>query len=347
MHAARLPLAGALVLAAALAAPAFAQNPMTGMGRGSSPMFKPGPGPDELWETTVKMEMSGMTMGGDTQQVCIRKGRKEADLVPTSEECTTTDVKTAGNRTTFSVVCKGDPPMTGTGDITSTPNATNGRMTLRSTRRGQEMTMTQTFSSKRIGTCTDQTEQVIAKADAEGKANIAKSCAESMEVLDPTLFEGSSPCAAQRKAFCDKVAVVASELREPAGHTAARRKYPATLQRAFTTCGQDYAAATAVACGKAVAQQNWNFVGSGACDDQVRANAPRFCNTGPNKSPDAQYSALCARYAALTRGSTAGSEGATPGASSGAAPAQGTAPKPAAPDPVKSGIDAVRKLLPF
>lgn len=343
MHPARLPLAGALVLAAALAASAFAQSPMTGMGRGSNPMFKPGPGPDELWETTMKMEMSGMTMGGDTQQVCIKKGSKEADLVPTSEECTTTDVKTSGNRTTFTVVCKGDPPMTGTGDITSTPNATNGRMTLRSTRRGQEMTMTQTFSSKRIGTCTDQTEQVIAKADAAGKANIAKACADGMEVLEPTLFEGSGPCAAQRKAFCDKVAGVAGELREPAGHSAARRKYPGTLQRAFNTCGQDYAAATAVACGKAAAQLNWNFVGSGACDDQVRANAPKFCNTGPNRSPDPQYAALCARYAALTRGTVTGSEGTSPGA----APAQATAPKPAAPDPVKSGVDAVRKLLPF
>lgn len=345
MSSLRPSLAWTLVLACAFALPAAAQNPMMGKGKGGNPTFKPGPGPDELWEMTMKMEMSGMTMGGETQQMCIKKGRKDADLVPTSEECTTTDVKTSGNRTTFSVVCKGDPPMTGTGDITSTPNATSGRMTMRSTRRGEEMTMTQTFSSKRIGTCTDLTEQVIAQADAAGKANIAKACADGMEVLEPALFEGGNPCAAQRKAFCDKVAVVAGELREPAGHTAARRKYPGTLQRAFKTCGQDYAAATAIACGKAVAQQSWSFVGSGACDSDVRAHAPRYCNTGPNRSPDPQYAALCARFAALTRGTAAADS--SDASSPGAAPAQAAAPKPAAPDPVKSGVDAVRRLLPF
>lgn len=343
MSSLRPSLAWTLVLACAFALPVAAQNPMTGMGRGSSPMFKPGPGPDELWETTVKMEMSGMTMGGDTQQVCIKKGRKEADLVPTSQECTTTDVKTAGNRTTFSVVCKGDPPMTGTGDITSTPNATNGRMTLRSTRRGQEMTMTQTFSSKRIGTCTDQTEQVIAKADAEGKANIAKICAENMNVLEPQPFEGNGPCAPQKKQFCDKVTPVAAEMREPAGFSAARRKYPGTLQRAFQSCSLDYVSVRMTACQAAAAHRNWNFIGSGDCDDEVRKYGPQFCNVGPNRSPDPQYAALCARYAALTRGTQAGSDGTAPGA----APAQTAAPKPAAPDPLKSGVDAVRKLLPF
>jgi hypothetical protein len=342
MPVARLPLAGALALAAALAAPAFAQNPMMGAGRGGPPMFKPGPGPDELWETTMKMEMAGMTMGGDTQQVCIRKGRGDADKVPKSDECTTTDVRTSGNRTTFSMVCKGDPPMTGTGDITSTPNSNSGRMTLRSTRRGEEMTMVQTFSSKRIGTCTDLSEQVVAKAEADSRAMVAKTCAEGMDTLEPSLFEGGSPCAAQKKQFCDKVAAETAGMRQPAGFTAARRKYPNTVQRAMQACNLDYAAVRMTACQAAAAQRNWNFVGSGNCDDEVRKHGPQYCNVGPNKSPDEQYAALCARYAALTRGTRTGGD-ATPAA----APPQAEAPKPAAPDPVKSGVDAVRRLLPF
>lgn len=329
----------ALVACVALAAAplAFAQ-----MERGAPKMFKPGPGPDELWETTMKMEMAGMTMGGDTQQVCIKKGRKDVDLVPAGEECTTTDVRTSGNRTTFSMVCKGDPPMSGTGDITSTANANSGRITMRSTRRGEEMTMVQTFSSKRIGTCTDQTEQVIAKIDADSKAMVAKTCAEGMETLEPTLFEGSNPCAGQRKQFCDKAGAVLGEMRQPAGFTAARRKYPNTLQRAFQSCNLNYASVRMSACQAAAAQRNWSFVGSGNCDEEVMSNAPRYCNVGPNKSPDEQYQALCARYAALTRGTRTAGEG-TPGS----APGQPATAKPAAPDPLQSGMDAVRKLLPF
>jgi hypothetical protein len=171
----------------------------------------------------------------------------------------------------------------------------------------------------------------------------AKACAEQMEALEPMMFEAGSACTGQRKAFCDKAAGVAGEMREPAGHAAARRKY-GTLQRAFKSCGQDYEAVTAVACGKAVDQRNWNFVGGGACDDQVRANAPRYCNTGPNRSPDPQYAGLCGRYAALTRGAHATSDASAPGAQ----PAQqSAAPKPVEPDVAKSGLDAVRKLLPF
>jgi hypothetical protein len=336
----RLPFVGVLVLAASLAAPALAQSMFAG--RGGPPMFKPGPGPDELWETTMKMEMAGMTMGGDTQQVCIKKGRGDADRVPKSEECTTTDVRTSGNRTTFAMVCKGDPPMSGTGDITSTPNANSGRITMRSTRRGEEMTMVQTFSSKRIGTCTDTSEQYVAKIEADSKAMVAKTCAEGMDTLEPSLFEGNSACAAQKKQFCDKAAGVLGEMRTPAGFTAARRKFPNTLQRAFQACNLNYAAVRMTACQAAAAQRDWNFVGSGNCDEEVTTYGPRHCNVGSNRSPDAQYAALCARYAAITRGTRTGGDVAPP-----AAPPQAEAAKPAAPDPVKSGVDAVRKLLPF
>lgn len=344
------PSLAAFACAALLSAgAAHAQmNPMMGMGQGSNPTFRPGPGPDELWETTFRMEMTGMSMPAQTAQSCIKKGRKDADLVPASEECRTTDVRTSGNRTTFSMTCKGDPPMTGTGDITSTPNSYSGRMTMKSTRRGEEMTMTQTFSGKRIGTCTDTSEQFVAKVEADGKAQIAKACAEQMDALAPTMFEGSGACAAQRKQFCDKAAGVANGMRDPAGHSAARRKYSANLMPAFQSCNQDYAAVSKAACSKAVESRNWNFVGSGPCDSDVRVHAPTYCNTGPNRSPDPQYFGLCSRYASLTRGTATADTGATgsPGSASGtaSAPAGGAASQP---DPIKQGVDAVRRLLPF
>jgi hypothetical protein len=283
-----------------------------------------------------------MAMPAQTSQVCIKKGRKDADLVPAREECKMTDVRTSGNRTTFTMVCDGDPPMTGSGDITSTPTSTNGRITVRSTKRGEEMTMLQTFTGKKIGTCTDTSEQYVAKVDADSKAEIAKACAGQMEMLSPATFETGGPCAAQRKQFCDRTAGVANEMREPTAHAAARRKYGASLPAAFTTCGQDLAAVTKVACAKAVDTRNWNFVGSGSCDSDVRTHAATYCNTGPNRSPDPQYFALCSRHVALTRGPAAGD---AVGGGTQAAPAKAAAQTP--PDPLKQGVDAVRRLLPF
>jgi uncharacterized membrane protein YgcG len=356
------PTLRSVVCVAALALPAVVLAQMGAMGgrAGQNPTFKPGPGPDDLWEMTMKMEMTGMQMPGHTSQMCIKKGRKDADLVPASEECRTTDVRTSGNRTTFSMTCKGDPPMTGTGDITSTPTSMNGRMTMTSTKRGEEMTMVQTFSGKKIGTCTDTTEQYIAKVEADSKAMTAKACGEQMDALAPTLFDTGGVCAAQRKAFCDKTGGVAGTMREPAGHSAARQKYSGTLRPALQFCGQDYAAISKVACGKAVDTRNWNFIGSGPCDDDVRAQAPKFCNTGPNRSPDPQYYGLCSRYVALTRGTATaddGGSGSSGGGSSGGsagtgaqgsgAGSTGAAAAPQQPDPIKQGVDAVRRLLPF
>lgn len=348
----RLRARAAAAIAAGLLLPALLHAQMgASMGRGGgNPMFKPGPGPDDLWEMTVKMEMPGMPMAlpDQTSQVCVRKGRKDADLVPQNDECTMTDVRTSGNRTTFAMVCKGDPPMSGTGDITSTPTSYHGRIAVRSTRRGEEMTMTQTFTGKRIGTCTDVSEQFVAKVEADAKAMTTKQCAEMMDSLTVQAFEPGGPCAAQRRQFCDRAAAVAAEMREPAGHSAARRKYGASLQPALRGCNQDYAAVSASACAKAVAARNWNFVGSGPCDDDVRANGPRYCNTGPNRSPDPQYFGLCSRYAALTRGTAAASaDAATGSVPGGTAGAPAPAAPPAQPDPIRQGVDAVRKLLPF
>ena len=333
------PLAVCVMLVAAFMA--HAQFPSMGAQR--NPTFKPG-GPDDLWDVTMKMEIAGMPMQmpEQTTQVCTKKGQKESNLVPANDQCTITDVKTSGNRTTYAMACKGDPPMSGNGEITSTGNSYSGRMTIRSTKRGEEMTMTQTFTGKRVGDCTDTSKEYVAKLEADGKAQVAKACSDQIDALSHALFESGGACAAQRKQFCDRAVVVANGMREPAGHSAATRKYAQSLQGALAFCGQDYAAVSRAACGNAVGARNWNFVGSGPCDADVRAQAPKYCVTGANRSPDPQFAGLCARYATLTRGTATADAG--PGGSSGTAAATA---KPAPQDPVTQGVDAVRRLFSF
>ena len=334
-----MPFIRPLALCAIVLAAAMAQAQMPSMGAQRNPTFKPG-GPDELWDVTMKMEIAGMPMQmpEQTTQVCTRKGHKESDLVPANDQCTVSDVKTSGNRTTFAMACKGDPPMSGNGEITSTGNSYSGRMTVRSTRRGEDMTMTQTFTGRRAGNCTDTSQQYVAKLEADGKAQVAKACSDQMDALAHPMFESGAICAGQRRQFCDRATGVANEMREPAGHAAARRKYGQSLQGAFTLCGQDYAAVSKAACGSAVGGRNWSFVGSGPCDADVRAHAPKYCVTGANRSPDPQFSGLCARYATLTRGTGMADSG------SGTTAA---APKPAPQDPVTQGVDAVKRMFKF
>ncbi len=361
----------AAALAAAfgcLAGPAIAQAPQ---------MFKAGPGPDELWDVTVKMEMVGMPMAmpATTSQVCMKKDRGAEKMVPQNKDCRTLDVRNVGNRMTFRFVCAGEEPMEGTGEITSTPTSYDGRMTMKGTRRGSDMNMVQNFSGRKVGTCTDTSAQAIAKIEGDAAAQKAKFCADSMESLTPEAFIGKdAPCAPQAKAFCDKVGGIAAGGRTPAGYRAAvGRPGGARMTRpAFTACKQDFDAMQAAACGSGVASRDWSFVGSGACDADVRKQGEPLCKGRAFTGMDRAIVPLCSRYAALSRGTAGGEEDSgtfggggggggsagAPGSSGGGGSAAGTAPRAPAkaeePKPansldssVQEGVNQLKKLLPF
>jgi hypothetical protein len=111
---------------------------------------------DELWETTVKMEIAGMPMSmpAQTGRACVEKGAKEDRYVPQQGECKTVESSRSGNKYILKIVCEGKNRMTGTGEITFTDGAYTGRMKMTGTMEGQPVDMTQTYSGKRVGACT-------------------------------------------------------------------------------------------------------------------------------------------------------------------------------------------------
>ena len=114
-------------------------------------------GTDELWEITMKMEMPGMPMAMPTQvsRVCVAKGANDENFVPKQQgDCKTVDSKRVGSKYTFKMVCDGKNKMTANGEITFKDGAYDGRMEMAGTMEGQPMAMNQTYSGKRVGTCT-------------------------------------------------------------------------------------------------------------------------------------------------------------------------------------------------
>jgi hypothetical protein len=333
-------------------------------------MFVAGSGPDELWETTMKMEMPGFQMPAQSSQNCVKRGRAQRpeDQIPKDDKCQTTDVKVVGNKVTFKMACTGSDPMTGTGEITSTPTSYEGRMHMVGTSKNRGIDMTQVFTGKKVGACTDQSEEVIAGLKADTDAARAKACADGLENLQAAYFFGKgASCANQQKQFCDKVGGIARDAREPAGYRAATRKHPSIyLGPAFTACGQDFAVTRKAACTSGVSSKDWSFVGSGACDGDVRVQGDVMCKgialTGMNRA----IVPLCNRYARVIRGgatedgdagdggsATAGAVGTAGTAKSGSAGASGVAkvpePKPAntVDTAVQEGVNVLKKLLPF
>ena len=114
-------------------------------------------GTDELWEITMKMEMPGMPMAMPPQvsKVCVAKGAKDENFVPKQQgDCRTVDSKRVDNKYNFRMVCDGKNKMTANGEITFRDGAYDGRMAMAGTMEGQPMNMNQTYTGRRVGTCT-------------------------------------------------------------------------------------------------------------------------------------------------------------------------------------------------
>jgi len=112
----------------------------------------PAQGADDLYEVTVKMEVTGMPMQmpATTQRTCVKKGGNDADIVPHQDNCKVTDAKRVGNRLTFAIACTGRDAMSGTGDFTFAGDGYDGRIRFKS----QEMEMAQAITGRRVGGCT-------------------------------------------------------------------------------------------------------------------------------------------------------------------------------------------------
>ena len=307
--------------------------------------FIAGSGPDDLWEVSSKTEMSGMSMPGQTNQICVKKGRNVGEeSVPKQDNCKVTEMKTSGNKTTFAMECQGEEPMSVRGETSATPTSFDSRVAMKGTRKGSDMQMTMTSSGRRIGACTDQTEQAVAGMKAQGQAEIAKVCGDAADKFQYQLFAQGQMCEGNRKPFCDKIAGAAPGMMKAAGF----RSVVATpgvdsVRGGFDVCRSagarlDFDATAKAACTDAVGTRDWAFLGIGACDAEVMEQAPSKCVGRDYYTVDKSLVPMCNRYAMLTRGRAA------PPGSAPAQPAQAEAPKQ---DAMKQGVDAVRKLLPF
>jgi hypothetical protein len=118
---------------------------------------------DGRWEVKSEMSMSGMNMQmpATTMTQCITK--EEADdpqkqAVPqgrggASSDCKITDFKVDGNKVTYKMNCTSPQAVTGDAEMNYTVDAYTGTMTLQMARGGQQMTMINKMTGKRLGDC--------------------------------------------------------------------------------------------------------------------------------------------------------------------------------------------------
>lgn len=306
-------------------------------------------GTDELWEITMKMEMAGMPgMPERTSKVCQKKGGPDpTKMTDKDSDCQTTDKKQSGNKASWKFSCTKPNAMTGSGEVTYGDGSYQGVMKMKS----DKMDVVQTFSGKRVGTCTyEDPGKKVEQMQSQSKAAIAKECDKQIEKLEPMMFFGGSNlpesallCKDRKADFCASASKVAQSMKDPAGYSAGNTKYP-HWRDAMTACGTDPATVSGPVCKAAVDKKDWPFV-SGNCPDEGRAVALKNCTgmdyTAVMSSP---YREICQKYGAdLAKKSTAEDKAQ---AASAAAPAP-KSDKDRAIDAAKEGASKLKSLLKF
>lgn len=101
----------------------------------------------EEWAYQGNMDMMGMKMPLPPTQRCEQP---EADKTPPLESnCTVSDVKTAGNTTSFKIQCGPPEPMEGSGTTTRTSDTLSASYTLKTA----DAEMVYTLTGKKLGPC--------------------------------------------------------------------------------------------------------------------------------------------------------------------------------------------------
>jgi hypothetical protein len=256
-------------------------------------------GPDELWNMTTKMEMAGMQMPASTQQVCMKKGETRPESLQQDKNCKVTDQKMVGNKMTWKMVCTGKDAMSGSGEMTRSADSMNGRMSMKD-KDGDEMTVV--YSGKRAGGCNAQDQEKKGQAMvAQGNAQMAQMCRESVDKYTTPMFEGKDAiCKAQKTEFCGRVTEVSQSMRAPAGFRKAIGQEglrDGGWERAAGACGVKAAAIRGEACGSGVKGRDWGFV-SEYCPAETKKLAAEHCaGREYTVAMNSEYKTICAKQA--------------------------------------------------
>ena len=259
----------------------------------------PAAGPDELWEITTQMEMQGMSMPGSTQQVCQpANSAYDPSRGDNQAECSMSEVKTVGNRTSWKMRCSGEEEMEGEGEMLQTAEAMKGTMRVISD--GEEMTMK--MSGRRVGSCSaaaaqKKTEAMVADLQAQANAGKREACAGFVNIHAqdggmgnklPEEFADNGMCADAKPELCAQARARAASF---AG-------YPAYTQGkgwVLAACNIELEPARKTLCTQATSARQFGFLRN-HCPVEAAAARTRHCQgfgRGYTSDSSHPYAALC------------------------------------------------------
>lgn len=325
----------------------------------------------EFWEVTTKMEMPGMPAGmasmmggGQAQQVCMLKGQEGKPVKSKGEDnCSMSDFKQSGNTVSFNMKCTGKDAMTGSGELTHTPNSFSQRVKMKAG--GEDMLIVST--GKRVGGACKGDEQ-INEALGGAAQSMAQSCQSSLDQNQYGAFlKATERLGGDRKANCAGMPTAESrkncEAANDMGCTKLRPqmctrlggdlksidKFAKIAGEGLTLaaeCGVDTEKIVQQHCTTTLDQKDWRFVGAHCQkDSRVAALKKQHCIGRDYTSVDAKQRDMCSAIGGLSRAQAGAGD-----AEASQASAKAAAPKePAKPNAIeemkKEGANLLKNLF--
>lgn len=306
--------------------------------------------PGEIWEITTEMQMAGMSMPANKQQVCSPKNKPEAQGLPDNKDnqCEMYDLKTTGSTTSWKMRCQGNPPTTGNAEITyQGKESYRGQMAMKTG--SDEMTMK--MAGRRVGTACDAgaVKKQVAAIQAESAKTMEAQCKGAVDSMAPYYFTASSPykCDAKyKKQFCDRVKTedgydkIAPTLDPKVAQSMGGMGMDAA--QLGTLCGLSVETTRVELCNKALASESLVFVGRN-CPAEGKDLAVRECAGRGYTTPVAKkYADFCSAYA--RHGLLAGQ---APAGDAAAEAAKPQTPGQKAGDAIDAGKKKLRSIMGF
>ena len=268
--------------------------------------------PGNLWQLETSMEMPGMKMPGQSQQVCAPVAAEGPEAMAGGDsECEMSNIRRSPGRFSYDVRC---PQGTGTGEMIYEGT---DRYTAKMSMTSEGRTMTMVTHARKIGACdASAMKRQVEAIQGQAAAGMEQACASMVETMMPANLETYQCAPRYKQELCQKLqtkpgfASVAA--RQPTGNPTLDS---AMLPEVARFCAVDAEGLRARLCGEAGRSEDLEFLGA-SCPAQAQAIAQRECAGRSFTTPPApRYRDFCGTYARamMQDGSGEGSAAGEPG----------------------------------
>ncbi|GFE81984.1 hypothetical protein GCM10011487_39840 [Steroidobacter agaridevorans] len=263
----------------------------------------------EKWKVTNTMQMGGMSMPGQTSEIC-KQPDADAEQPPirTDDNCQIYDMKRSGNVQSFKMRCDGEDKVEGSAQLTYiSADHYKGRMEM--TTGGETMVMN--YEGKKLGQCDGTEANFVAKkilADAERQQKLAEQqmiqrCHDLAAKAEDPFFLMQCKDPADKRTYCEAVRkpenfrrLAQQERRNTRNAYAANNPGAKPLTESARICGFGLEQEREALCKVAEQKNDLNFIAT-ECPIQAAGVAAAQCAGRRYTAIAERYRSFCSEYA--------------------------------------------------